>query len=92
MCNTKVQEKYERWRAKLCGVLGILCALDLLYVISIVILMFKRSTGTLYDVLIMGVPADVLLFIGMGVMFSAIIVLGSINLIVRYVLMVFLAE
>lgn len=92
MHNTKVQERYVRWRSKLCSVLGVLSALDLLYVLSIIILMFKRNTGTLYNVLIMGLPTDILLFIGMVVIFSAVIVLGSVNLIVKYVLETFLDE
>ncbi|MBR4314433.1 MAG: hypothetical protein IKP66_05935 [Lachnospiraceae bacterium] len=92
MRNTKVQERYVRWWSKLCSVLGVLSALDLLYVLSIIILMFKRNKGTLYNVLIMGLPADILLFIGMVVIFSAVIVLGSVNLIVKYVLETFLDE
>lgn len=92
MRNTRVQERYVRWRSKLCSVLGVLSALDLLYVLSIIILMFKRNMGILSNVLIMDLPVNVLLFFGMIVMFSAIIILGSINLIVKYVLEVFLDE
>ncbi len=92
MYNAKVQERYEKWRSKLCMILGVLSVLDLIYVLSIIILMFKRNTGTLYDVLIIGIPADSLLFLGMVVIFSAVIILGGINLIVKCILDAFLTD
>lgn len=92
MYNTKVEEKYERWRSKLCAILGVICILDFLYVLTVIVLMFKRSTGTLYNVLIFGTPADVLLFFGMAVLYGAVIVLGGINLIVKCVLNAFLTD
>ena len=66
--------------------------LDFLYVLTVIVLMFKRSTGTLYNVLIMGIPADVLLFFGMAILYSAVIILGGINLIVKCVLNAFLID
>ena len=78
--NTKVQERYERWRSKLCSILGVICVLDLLYVLTVIILMLKKNTGTLYNVLIIGIPAGDLLFLGMAVLYSVVIVLGGINL------------